>query len=936
MNHFHLHTDASDGLGRLEDTIAAAKALGSRTLAITDHGTTANWVSFRHQCLSSGIKPILGVEAYTAMHRDGYAPKLGHLTLLARNSDGFDNLISLVTAGHRSSYKRPATTLEKIYEHGRGLIVLTGCVASPLHSDAISDDESVDLLYEMTKNGLDIWPELMFVKGFDTTKRVMLWASVLGRTPIITNDVHMVHGGNDDVHAIINRSRFGFSFDASSLWLTTYEEMRMRSAAFGIRGTDTDLFLKATDEFEDHFETYDMRFNPLPKTNISELKLKVKEGLRKDIIGRNRDEVIERVNRAKREWEVIERMYGDYFFIISDLVDNAKAQSVAVGPGRGSAAGSYLLYLLGVTKVDPIEYGLLFERFLNSARNDFPDVDVDFDMEGRGKVFSFASSKWGAIPIATSLRYSHASLVHDICRQLKTPKLVEIRAAEDPDSMEFHLLMQSDLFSRTYGLCIGQIRHKGKHASGVVITDGNVPFERAADEEALVIPWTEGNEKELSSVGIVKFDLLGLTSITAVEMMASLSGVRPPMKFDDKATYDIFGAGDTLGIFQFGSYGITKLTMSVKPERIEDISACSALYRPGALDAGTAKMYPEWKRNPRRIHPQIDKHLSSTHGVIVYQEQVMQIVAEVMGGGLEDADIARRVIVKSKVGDKEWEAKLEKLHREFISNCEEKGFPVTLWDELVTHVRYSFNKSHSVSYAFIAYWMAFYKAHHPQAFYCTMMQYDPDNVPRYIVECLTKGIGIAPPHVNFSGRKFSIDIKNDVIRFPLGVVKQVGEKAVDTILSERETGPFMSIQDLMKRLPKRHFNHAVRRNLYAVGAFDGLEGESLLLGLEPDALSWALLSSRSAIQSEVLGFIIPSNFTKMMKIAAARATKKRCGYGFVTAIEKRKSDRGVYWKTTLFPETRLYLDEEPEFVPGCIVYFTLSKKREIISYEQAD
>ena len=936
MNHFHLHTDASDGLGRLEDTISEAKRIGSGALAVTDHGTTANWIAFRQQCLNVGIKPILGIEAYVATHRDGHAPKLNHLTLLASNAKGLDNIISLVTLAHKSSYKRPATTLKQIYEHGSGIIVLTGCVASPLHSDTISDAESVSLLREMTGNGLNVWPELMFVSGFDMRRRVFMWADEIGKVPIVTNDVHMVHRGDENVHAVINRSRFGFSFDASSLWLTTSEELYLRGINSGVSPTYMQSFMRETEKFDSEFDQYDIKFHPLPRTSIDVLKAKVKEGLRRDLVGRSVGEAAMRVERVKREWGVIEAMYSDYFFIIADLVDNAKSQGVAVGPGRGSAAGSYLLYLLGVTQVDPIEYGLLFERFLNSARNDFPDVDVDFDMEGRGKVFSYASSAWGAMPIATGLRYSHASLVHDLCRQLKTTKLNEIRAAESGDSPEFLSMMEDPTFSRAYELCLGQIRHKGRHASGVVITSDNVPFERAVDDQSLVVPWTEGGEKELSSVGIVKFDLLGLTSITAIEMMAKMSGVRPPKTFDDVATYDVFSSGDTMGIFQFGSYGITKLTREVKPERLEDISTCSALYRPGALDAGTARMYPQWKKKPRKIHPAIDKHLASTHGVIVYQEQVMQIVAEVMGGGLEDADIARRVIVKSKVGDPVWEAKLEKLHSEFVQNCSKKGFPITLWDELVTHVRYSFNKSHSISYAFISYWMAYYKAHYPQEFYCTMMEYDNENVPRYIVECFVKGIKISPPHVNFSGRKFAIDRVNNTIRFPLSSVKQLGDKAVEVILNEREKSEFVSFDDLNKRLPRRHVNHAVRKNLLAIGAFDGIDGNPTSLGLDEASLSWALLSKRSVVHSEVLGFIIPSDFSRAMKVASARSLKKKCNYGFVTAIEKKKSDRGAYWKVTLFPETRLYLNEEPEFIPGCIIYFSSDRKREVLWYEQTD
>lgn len=918
--HLHAHSDASDGVGTVDRLVAAAVADGQRALALTDHGTMTNAVSFFLACVDGGIKPIFGQEVYLALpaRKEGEEARVHHMTVLAKDAKGLSNLYKLTTLGAKSPFRKPAIMLEQLISHNEGLILLSGCSASPIYH---LEGAELNSFVRQLKGAFDsrFWFEITLVPGVDTATRIMALSHEHGIPVVVTSDVHYADRASAQVHSLMTGIRFGYRYESAGLWLKTTDQVTQAMKALDIYSPD---ILHASGKIAEEVEFIDIRSAPsLPHVDGAHefIRSKVVEEL-KAIRGLvSADELRSRVARASMEMKVISDMgYLDYFFIVHDLVSWARDHGIGVGPGRGSAAGSYLLYLLGVTQVDPITFDLSFERFLNPRRKDMPDVDIDFSMAGRDRVLTYANERWGGVPIATYAHYSHKTLVHDLSKGLAIPKDVEERAAEDQEGEDFNNLMTGNhLFASTYNLALGQIRHRGKHASGIVITSQEVPLERAGD--TLVVPWTEGDQKELSKVGVVKFDLLGLSAVTALERMHDLSGVTPGRPFGaDDETLNLFRQGNLLGIFQFtGSRGIRSLTMKVAPTSGEDLTAINALYRPGALDVGSANAFPEWKKKPRKLHPRIDPFLERTFGAIVYQEQVMAVVAEVMGGDLGDADLARRLIVKSKVGDADWEAAINRLHMDFldkgVSREFEHGFLVKLWIELISHARYSFNRAHAACYAHISYDMAYFKAHAPHAFYAAMLAYDQDNEASYIYEATMRGTRILPPHVNESTTTY--ELVGKTIRLPLGMVKFLGDNGAAKVLKARTIGgPFTSFEDFNARVEKRAVNSRARFSLWAAGAFNGIAGDPRQCGIHTEELT-VPVGSREA-QRSALGFTLPTA-AMIKKIEEVNGSgSKGLVAGVISAIVEKKKAHGMIWSVYLYPDGFVWFPEKPDFVKG--------------------
>lgn len=916
----HVHSDASlDGAGTVQSLVAEAKRLDFKHLALTDHGTLANAVAFWSACQDAEIKPILGMEAYLMWEAKRY-----HITLLSLNEDGFNNLIALDSDAHTNNYSGgyPLVTMDSLNLYHNNLYALTGCASSAMfHDDEMEAMKYVGQLVDIF-NRSHVGLETMFVGTHNTWSRPIEFSTRLGLPIIVTNDTHYPCREQFHAHQTICKARRGFTYDSQHLWLKSEFELESE----GIKYVDQATVihgLQNSFSLGEFVQPWDMKAAPtLPHIPDVEEKLSgaLRHALKLDVLVKGEREL--RLARLRREFRILhDKQFLDYIYILWDIVLWAKAQGIVVGPGRGSGGGSYVLYLLGITSIDPIQYGLLFERFINPSRADYPDVDVDFESDRRHEVTEYASQRWGTIPIATYSCYSHKSAIHDIARVLVIPKDLEDAAADSPmDSDKFRDFINDKPNGLvTYNTMLGQIRHRGKHAAGVIIPNRPVPIERSGEE--LVAAWAEGmNTKDLSKVGIVKYDILGLTALSQLKVMRKLTGKVAPDRFTDPEVFELFCQGDVAGIFQWsGSDGIRELTRRIAPRSFYDLTTCNALYRPGALDAGTAELYPQFMKKPRLLHPKIDRILENTYGVICYQEQVMAVVAEVFGddvasGGLVSADNARRLLSKAAVGDKKWEDEVGMLQRDFIRKGTKSGFDLpllnTLWSEIYTHSGYSYNLSHATAYTSISYKMAWYKVYHRPAFTVAVLQYDKVNAQTYIVDAVQHGLEIAMPDVNHSTLEYNL--KGNIIYLPLSDINYLGEKGATWLVQDVEdNGPYTTYKDFNDRVPKRTCNNRARQMMERIGAFDGLDGFAIDAIDKYDEIP---LTNEYTSQAEVLGYIVPSQkLIAQMHHLANLPTKK--GWtrfaGFIAETKNKKSGHGPYTVYTLSPSGSFWVRGEP-------------------------
>lgn len=894
FTHLHVHSDASkDGLREITQLVKTAKACGFSSLAVTDHGSLANAVSFALASKAIGIKPIAGLEAYVSF--DG---KTGHVTLLGNGQKGLDNLIRLNNIGHASAGKQPAFTLDNLLADCKDLVCLSGCVSSPFNQLSLPEATSLMSKFKHAFGG-KFFMEMMFVADTDTWSRPIQLAE-RGRIPlVITNDVHFPLKDDAHIHKLVTQMRAGFSYNSSELWLKPVDQIWKRASAH-INRKLFDEAVGNTVMIASKIKGMDFNYEPtLPHIpNADERLLTLVKNGRVTKTG-------EYSKRLKYELGIIKEMdYSSYFVILHDIITEARKLGAYIGPGRGSGAGSLVLYTLGITDIDPLRYNLPFERFLNPSRKGMPDVDVDIDSKHRDAVIEYVAHKWKGTPIGTVVRYSHKSAVHDLAKALKIPRGVEGDVAENgPESKEMHDLVKvNGEFEQAYYTIINQIRHRGRHAAGVVITDRAVPIERASGH--LVASWAEGKYNEMSKAGIVKYDLLGLEALTILQILEKdfpKGVVASRTHDDDDPAFDIFRKGDLSGIFQFsGSVGIRALTMKLAPSKFDDIIALNALYRPGALDAGTANRFVEWRKTPRKVPPLIADILAPTYGAIVYQEQVMALYARMTKGSLGEADNIRRIIVKAqdKFDDPEWKAQFANAKDTFIKGAIGQGISSStaekIWSEIATHSRYSFNKAHATAYAQIAWQMAWWKYYHPTRFYAAMMSSDRENLQQYIFEVVERGIEIKLPNINQIGDDDTFIVDDKAIIIPANVIKFVTN--VKPIRDELKKGAFKSIEDFMRRVPRNAIRGQARASLAGIGAFTGIKGSIKQLSLSEK--SYELLNEikkapnpEREAQIKLLGFFIPEkNDIRMIK----EANEKGMVAGVISEIKEKKSGFGPY------------------------------------------
>lgn len=935
FSHLHVHTDASlkDGLGSVSRLVKYAASVGYDALAMTDHGSLANAVSFSLECKANGIKPILGLEGYLAQ-----GDLIGHITLLADGERGWENLVKLNNLGHASVYKHPAFTVEQLMEYSEDVVCLTGCQASLLHK---LDDRSAIELGRSLKFafGERLFVEIMFIGDVDTWTRSVELSRALRLPIVMTNDSHFPYKADAKLHPILTKMKAGFEYNSDELWLKTPEEMFYRARKVSHYPTEEIYkWMNNAHRIAHKLREVDLaKPQTLPLVENADEKLLTLTATGLDTRGISSLERTEyhRYNRRRLyELDIIKKMgYSTYFLIVHDLVNWARKNNVEVGAGRGSGAGSLVLYLIGVTQVDPLEYNLSFERFLNPERKGMPDVDLDFESERRELVLDYAKEKYNAIPIATYSRYNHKSLVHDLAKMFRVNQALEIEAAEmGPDSDAFNKVLEAhEGFSEAYEAMLTQIRHKGKHAGGVIITNNIVPVERASGK--LVAAWTEGMNNELSYAGIVKFDLLGLSALSVLRRVREKAKLSTPALvkiMGDPKVFEVFRKGDLSGIFQFsGSPGIRKLTVDLQPDVFTDLIAINALFRPGALDAGTAMNYPKYKYSPRRVPEIFEPILRETYGVVVYQEQFMQMIQVVLGGSLGQADLARRIITKGgkKTDDPKHMAELATLKKSFVDGCMAKGLTSVQandwWGELETHGRYSFNKSHSTAYSMIAWQTAAWKYHHPALFYAESLNVDSEQEQNYIAAALDEGIEVALPNVNYSGTEWTV--AEGKLYMPLSAIKFMGMTGAETIVRNRErlaTKKYESMKQFMELNPKKLVRGRGREGLWYLGGFAGTPGDWKDLQFDKKK-SKPETYTLVEVMKTFLGVIIPPP-TIMKTMKRYRSMGWICG--IIEKVVPKTSRYGPYNTVYLSPSGMFWVrGKDTDLEPGMIVAAKVNK-----------
>ncbi len=878
--HLHVHTQYSllDGAIRIDPLIERAAAFGMGAVAITDHGTMFGAVEFYEKMKKAGIKPIIGCECYLAPRRRTDktaedAKGMSHLVLLAENMEGYRNLCKLATIAQiEGFYYKPRIDKEALAAHCKGLIALSACLHGEIprlitagKMDAA--DAAARAYAEMFGEGnFYLEAQSNGLSEQETVNAALLDMSRRLSIPMVaTNDCHYLDRSDTRAHEVLLCIQTGktmgdadrFRFGTDQLYFKSPDEMAAAFAHYpGAMENPKAIADRCEIEFDFktyHFPRFDTGPDQVPVDDRFSQKTREGYATRLDQIRILRPDIDQSVydRRLDYEIEMIRKMgFAGYFLIVADFIAFAKKNGIPVGPGRGSAAGSIVAYSLGITDLDPIEHGLIFERFLNPARISMPDIDVDFCINGRERVFKYVVERYGGweyvAQIITFGKLKTRAVIRDVGRALDIPlREVDAIAKMVPDVLNIKLedaLKQEPRLRRMaedqpeirelMDICKtleGLPRHASTHAAGVVIGDrplvDYLPLYRGKKGEVV----TQFDMKRVEQIGLVKFDFLGLRNLTVIEdtlrMIADAGGAPPDLAtlgLDDPDTYKLLCAADTTGVFQLESSGMKDLLARMKPARFDDVIALVALYRPGPLDSGMVDDFVERKHGRRKVKylvPRLEPILKETYGVIVYQEQVMKIAGELASYSMAEADGLRKAMGK-KI------AAIMAEHRDrFTRGAVENGIPkdkaTEIFDLMEKFGGYGFNKSHSAAYALIAYHTAYLKAHYPLAFMAALLtseMHSIDGVVKFIAECRAHGIPVLPPDINESQKTFTV--AGDKIRFGLVAVKNVGESAIEAIIEARADKPFESLFEFCERVDARKVNKRVIESLIKCGAFD--------------------------------------------------------------------------------------------------------------------
>ena len=882
FTHLHVHTEYSllDGSNKINEYVSRVKELGMKSAAITDHGVMFGCIDFYKAAKAAGIKPIIGCEVYVApgsrfdKEKGKEEDRYYHLVLLAETQEGYQNLIKIVSYGFVDGfYYKPRVDMELLEQYHEGIIALSAClageVARNLARGFYEEGKEAALRYEKIFGKGNFFLELQdhgIPEQSQVNHELIRMSRETGIELVATNDVHYTYSSDAEAHDILLCVQTGKSlkdenrmrYEGGQYYVKSEEEMR-RLFPYAPEAIENTGKIAERCNVEIEFGVTKLpRFDvPAGYTAWEYLNKLCFEGLDK----RYTDNKEELRNRLNYELGVIKDMgYVDYFLIVWDFIRYAREQGIIVGPGRGSAAGSLVSYTLGITKLDPIKYDLLFERFLNPERVSMPDIDVDFCFERRQEVIDYVVEKYGkdqVVQIVTFGTMAARGVIKDVGRVMDVPyvqcdtiaKMIpqelnitidkamkanpELKKIYETDETVRKLI---DMSRRLEGLP----RHTSMHAAGVVISQKPVmeyvPLSRGSDG-SLVTQFTMTTLEEL---GLLKMDFLGLRTLTVIQNAEKLvrrdKGIELDMDkidYEDKKVYGMLGAGKTEGVFQLESTGMKNFMKELKPGNLEDIIAGLSLYRPGPMDF--IPQYIKGKNNPDEIHydcPELEPILKATYGCIVYQEQVMQIVRSLGGYTLGRSDLVRRAMSKKKA------SVMEKERQNFVYGNEEEGVPGCIhrgisektankiYDDMIDFAKYAFNKSHAAAYAVVSYQTAFLKYYYPVEYMAALMTsviHNPSKVAEYILSSRKMQIEILPPDINFGESEFSAD--HGAIRYGLSAIKSLGAPMIRAIVEERkENGKYQSLRDFIERMSGRELNKRAIENLIKAGALDQVAG----------------------------------------------------------------------------------------------------------------
>ena len=911
----HNHSDYSllDGASQLPQMVERAVELGMPALALTDHGVMYGSIELLKLCGKAGIKPIIGNEMYVINGSiEDPQPKKErryHLVVLAKNAVGYRNLVKLTSISHlrgmrgRGIFARACIDKQLLRQYSEGLIIATACLGGEIPQAILKGRPDVArtvAAWYQEVFGDDFYLEIQDHGGIEDRIVNVEMARIgaeLGIPLVATNDAHYLSVGDVEAHdALLCVLTGKLISDEKRLRYTGTEYIRseVEMLALFADHLEPEVVAEAvanTARVAEKVEDYDIlgryqmpRF-PIPEghTAVSYLAEVARDGLRQRL-GLSASEVFDPAygERLDFELQVMEQMgFPTYFLVVWDYIRFARDNGIPVGPGRGSAAGSVVAWALGITNVDPVEHGLLFERFLNPERKSMPDIDTDFCIERRGEVIDYVTQRYGEDKVAqiiTFNRMTSKAVLKDVARVLDIPygeadrlaklipvargkpaKLKEMIGAESPNP-EFRQKYDGDPKVKHWvDLAMrieGTNKTFGVHAAGVVIAadplDELVPLQRNNDGQVI----TQYFMEDVESMGLLKMDFLGLKNLTMIQKTLDLveqsSGVRvdpDALPSGDEGTYALLARGDLEGIFQLESSGMRQIVRDLKPSSLEDISSILALYRPGPLDAGLIPKFINRKHGRERIdvaHAKLEPILKETYGIMVYQEQIMKIAQDLAGYSLGEADLLRRAMGKKK------KSEMEKHQSLFVQGATERGVEARvaegLFEQMVLFAEYCFNKSHSTAYGAVTYQTAYLKAHYPVAYMAALLTVNAgasDKVQRYIANCNAMGIEVMPPDVNASGIDFTP--VGERILFGLSAVRNLGDGAIRSLIdSRRSDGSFQSLADLCDRLSGQQLNRRAIESLIHCGSLDALDPSANRAQLMADLdliLDWA--SSRA-------------------------------------------------------------------------------------------
>ncbi len=925
--HTHSHYSLLDGLPKIDELVQRAKALGMPALALTDHGVLYGAIEFYQKARREGIKPIIGIEAYLARNRlEDKQAKVDdrpyHIILLAKNYQGYKNLLKLSTISHlKGFYYRPRIDRAALEQYHDGLICLTACINGHIPSLLLSkkDEEAREAVaWYQSVFGRDFYLELQHhptipsqAKLNEAMKRL---ARETGTSLVATNDCHYLTVDDaeaQDIQLCIQLKRRTeekdrMTYVGENLSLRPPEEMHELFADTPEAVANT---LKIAEQctLEIPLGTTQLPHFPTPEGTTPDQYLRelCEAGLerRYGSNARSNPEVMERMNY---ELSVIENTgFASYFLIVQDFINWAKSEGIVVGPGRGSAAGSIVAYLTNITNVDPLRYELLFERFLNPDRVSMPDIDIDFADIRRDEVIRYAEKKYGKDHVAFIITFgtmAARAAVRDVGRVLSFPyaycdriaKLIPMftdlktALATVPELRE---LYESDPDARrlldSAKKLEGVARHASRHACGVVITDDpleeHVPLQRAGQDDEAVI--TQYSLHPVEDLGLLKIDFLGLSNLTilqkAIEIVAKTRGETidiDTLPLDDAKTFKLLQRGQTTGVFQLESSGMRRYLKELKPTSLEDIIAMVALYRPGPME-----LIPQFidgkhgKRTTRYLHPLLEPILEKTYGVAVYQEQVMQIAREVAGFTMAEADVLRKAVGK-KIASLLAEQRIQ-----FIDGAVKNGIERHTAEQIFSFIepfaRYGFNRAHAACYGLIAYQTAYFKANYPAEFMASLLtsdQHNSDRIAIEVEECRQMGLAVLPPDINESFATFTVVAEEaqtvpNRIRFGLAAIKNVGEGVVEAMITERKTnGPFRSLEDFLSRVRSKDLNKKSLESLAKSGALDSLAERNQILANLDTLLHFARQSETAAENGQTSLFgMLPVDHAPGLRLRSA-------------------------------------------------------------------